>query len=82
MTIEEGGVNATLPLVVSALSGLPVIDADGMGRAFPELQMVTYNVGDVFKGAGCRAPAKWQRGSIFDTNTNILIKCHHLMLLN
>ena len=47
MPIEAGGVNATLPLVVSALSGLPVIDADGMGRAFPELQMVTYNVGDV-----------------------------------
>ena len=42
MPIEAGGVNATLPLVVSALSGLPVIDADGMGRAFPELQMVTY----------------------------------------
>ena len=47
MPIEAGGVNATLPLVVGALSGLPVIDADGMGRAFPELQMVTYNVGDV-----------------------------------
>lgn len=47
MPIEAGGVNATIPLVVSALSGLPVIDADGMGRAFPELQMVTYNVGDV-----------------------------------
>ena len=46
MPIEAGGVNATIPLVVSALSGLPVIDADGMGRAFPELQMVTYNVGD------------------------------------
>ena len=47
MPIEAGGVNATIPLVVSGLSGLPVIDADGMGRAFPELQMVTYNVGDV-----------------------------------
>jgi len=47
MPIEAGGVNATLPLVVGALSGLPVIDADGMGRAFPELQMVTYNVGNV-----------------------------------
>ena len=41
---EAGGVNATLPLIVGALTGLPVIDADGMGRAFPELQMVTFNV--------------------------------------
>ena len=26
--------------------------------------------GDVFKAAGWRAPAKWQRGSIFDKGTN------------
>ena len=34
------------------------------------LKGVAYNVGDVFKAAGWSAPAKWQRGSIFDTNTN------------
>ena len=34
------------------------------------LKGVPYNVGDVFKGAGWSAPAKWQRGSIFDTNTD------------
>ena len=34
------------------------------------LKGVPYNVGDVFKAAGWSAPAKWQRGSIFDTNTN------------
>ena len=34
------------------------------------LKGVTYNVGDVFKAAGWSAPAKWQRGSIFDTNSN------------
>lgn len=42
--LEAGGVNATLPLVVAAKLGLPVIDADGMGRAFPEFQMTTFNV--------------------------------------
>ena len=41
---EIGGGNSTIPMVVSALSGLPVIDADGMGRAFPELQMSTFAV--------------------------------------
>ena len=42
--LEAGGVNATLPLVVAARLGLPVIDGDGMGRAFPEFQMTTFNV--------------------------------------
>jgi DUF917 family protein len=27
--------------------GLPLVDADGMGRAFPEIQMVTYTIGGV-----------------------------------
>ncbi|WP_318617302.1 DUF917 domain-containing protein [Sporosarcina sp. YIM B06819] len=42
MPIEAGGVNSLLPLALAARLGLPVIDADGMGRAFPELQMVTF----------------------------------------
>jgi uncharacterized protein len=44
MPIECGGINSTMPLVVAAQTGLPVVDADGMGRAFPELQMETFNV--------------------------------------
>ena len=44
MPIEVGGINSTMPLVVGAQAGLPVIDADGMGRAFPELQMETFAV--------------------------------------
>ncbi|UXW84976.1 DUF917 domain-containing protein [Microbacterium azadirachtae] len=37
---EVGGVNSTIPVAAAAALGLPLIDADGMGRAFPELQMV------------------------------------------
>ena len=44
---EIGGSNATFPMVVAAQTGLPVIDADGMGRAFPELQMETFAIGGV-----------------------------------
>lgn len=40
--MEVGGGNAIRPLVAAAQAGLPLVDADGMGRAFPELQMVTY----------------------------------------
>ncbi len=39
---EIGGSNSTRPLLVGAQTGLPVIDGDGMGRAFPELQMCTF----------------------------------------
>jgi len=42
--MECGGLNSTLPLVVAAEAGIPVLDADGMGRAFPELQMETFHV--------------------------------------
>lgn len=37
--IEAGGVNSTIPIVAAASLGLPLVDGDGMGRAFPELQM-------------------------------------------
>lgn len=41
---EAGGLNCMLPLVLGAQRGLPVIDGDGMGRAFPRLEMETFNV--------------------------------------
>ncbi len=43
---EIGGVNSLVPLCVSAMTGSPVVDADGMGRAFPELQMDTFFIYD------------------------------------
>ena len=30
------------PMIVAARMGIPLVDGDGMGRAFPELQMITY----------------------------------------
>ncbi|WP_262694106.1 DUF917 domain-containing protein [Kordiimonas aquimaris] len=42
--IEIGGINSTIPLVAAARTGIPLVNADGMGRAFPEIQMVTFNV--------------------------------------
>jgi uncharacterized protein len=44
MPIEAGGLNSTMPFTVAARLGLPVVDADGMGRAFPEVQMVTATI--------------------------------------
>lgn len=44
---EIGGGNSIAPLIVAAQCGLPVIDGDGMGRAFPEMQMDTFSIGGV-----------------------------------
>ena len=39
MSCEIGGANGLEPLAIAARMGLPVVDADFMGRAFPELQV-------------------------------------------
>jgi DUF917 family protein len=43
-SIEAGGINSTIPITLAARLRLPMIDLDGMGRAFPEIQMVTHNL--------------------------------------
>lgn len=40
--IEIGGINSLMPIAAAAKKGLPLLDADAMGRAFPEAQMVTF----------------------------------------
>jgi DUF917 family protein len=42
VTDEIGGSNALEPMIVGALKDIPVLDGDGMGRAFPEVQMTTF----------------------------------------
>ncbi|WP_337269165.1 DUF917 domain-containing protein [Oryzifoliimicrobium ureilyticus] len=41
---EAGGINSMVPIILAAKKRVPVIDADGMGRAFPQLEMETFNV--------------------------------------
>jgi DUF917 family protein len=44
MSIEIGSENSIVPLLVGALTGLPMVDADAMGRAFPEAQMASFAI--------------------------------------
>ncbi len=44
MAFEAGGSNSMMPIYNAAMLGKPMVDADGMGRAFPEMQMVTFSV--------------------------------------
>ncbi len=47
MCAEIGGSNGMVPLTWAAMMDLPVLDADGMGRAFPEVQMVTMELAGI-----------------------------------
>lgn len=47
MSLEIGGSNAFQPLMVAAMTGLPVVDADTMGRAYPEAQHSSFAIGDL-----------------------------------
>jgi DUF917 family protein len=43
---EIGGANGVDTLMWASRLGLPIVDADAMGRAFPEVQMVSFYVAD------------------------------------
>jgi uncharacterized protein len=60
---EIGGANAMEPICAAARAGLPVLDGDGMGRAFPEVQMSTYFIYGL-------APAP---GAIADDKGNVVV---------
>lgn len=52
MPFEMGGINGMLPIAWASHAGLPLVDGDFMGRAFPELQMLTPHI---FGMSGCPA---------------------------
>ena len=66
---EAGGMNSMVPISAAARAGLPLINADGMGRAFPELQMVTFTIGGVSATPMALTDEKGN-SVIFETITN------------
>lgn len=46
-SFEIGGGNSVIPLLAAAAKGIPVVDGDGMGRALPEAQMMSYPIAGV-----------------------------------
>ena len=69
MPIEAGGVNSMLPFAASARLGIPMVDVDGMGRAFPELQMVTFTIGGI-RATPMALTDEKGNCAMFDTITN------------
>jgi DUF917 family protein len=70
MPLEAGGLNSVIPLCLAARKGMPVVDADCMGRAFPEAQMVLPTLYDI---SACPLGVADEKGNvaIYDTVTNL-----------
>ena len=47
MSCEIGGANGLVPISWAAQMGLPILDADGMGRAFPEVPQVAMHLAGI-----------------------------------
>ena len=69
LCIEAGGLNSTIPFVAAAKLGLPIVDGDAMGRAFPELQMVSFTLGGITATPMAMIDDKGN-GATFDTISN------------
>jgi DUF917 family protein len=70
MPAEAGGLNGVIPFAVAAEKGIPIIDADGMGRAYPRLEMVTFTLYDIPVSPITQADEKGNR-AIYHTINNV-----------
>ena len=71
MPIEVGGCNTLFPLSVAVEMGLPVVDADGMRRAFPQIEMTVFTLAGIKASPMTVADEKGNL-CVFETNTNQL----------
>ena len=69
MPIEVGGMNTLVPLATAAEMGLPIIDADSMRRAFPEIQMTVFTLAGL-KAAPLSIADEKGNMCVFESTTN------------
>ena len=68
--VEIGGSNGLSPFILALKTGLPIVDCDGMGRAFPESQMVIFNVAGISASPAVMTDAKGNT-LVIDTVDNV-----------
>ncbi|MCW2718704.1 DUF917 domain-containing protein [Pseudonocardia sp.] len=73
MPFEMGGINGVLPVTWAAYAGLPLVDADFMGRAFPELQMLTPHLYGMSGSPSVITDERMQT-VVFDTMDNVWLE--------
>lgn len=69
MPIEVGGLNTLLPIATAAEMGLPIVNADGMRRAFPQIEMTVFTLAGMPAGPLSVADEKGNQ-CVFQTTTN------------
>jgi len=70
ISAEAGGLNGVIPIGVAASKKVPLIDADGMGRAFPRLEMTTFTLHGIPSSPITQADEKGNR-NIYHTIDNV-----------
>lgn len=73
MPFEMGGINGVLPVAWAAYAGLPLLDADFMGRAFPELQMLTPHLHGM-SGSPAVITDERMQSAVFRTRDNLWLE--------
>ncbi len=68
MPIEIGGENSLIPMLCAASRDIPVVDADAMGRAFPECQMLTFTIDNHDVGIVTIAGGKNNKAILFPSS--------------
>ena len=74
ISAEIGGANSMEPMLTAAQAGLPVVDGDGMGRAFPEMQMCTWSIYGHREAPGAMADEKGNIVIIRDTPDDVWLE--------
>jgi len=70
MPAEAGGLNGVIPFAVAAKKNIPIVDADGMGRAFPRLEMVTFTLHGISVSPITQADEKGNK-NVYHTINNV-----------
>ena len=94
MPIEVGGLNTIIPLATAAEMGLPVVDADSMRRAFPQIEMTVFTLAGipaspmsitdekgnlvVFETTSNQVAEKLARASVMQLGMNNAISCYSM----
>ena len=74
ISAEIGGANSMEPMLTAAQADLPVVDGDGMGRAFPEMQMCTWSIYGHREAPGAMADEKGNIVVIRETPNDVWLE--------
>jgi len=69
MPVEVGGMNTLIPLAVATELGVPCVDADGMRRAFPQIEMTAFTLAGLSASPMSLADEKGNKVT-FETTSN------------